>query len=175
MKILLFLSEFILPFCIFYIVIYGYFQGTDVYESFLKGAVEGFKIIWGIAPTLLALLVSVGIFRSSGALDSFCRLFHPLSRLVHIPMELIPVIVVRCFSSSAALGFVLDIFKEYGPDSRIGMTASILMSCTETVLYTITVYFMSIKVKKTRWTLPGALFATLAGAAASVLIAGYFI
>ena len=94
---------------------------------------------------------------------------------VHIPAEIIPVFIVRIFSSSAAVSFVLDIFKEYGPDSRIGMIVSIMMSCTETVIYTMTIYYMSINVKKTRWTLPGAMFATLAGAIASVIITGYLI
>ena len=83
---------------------------------------------------------------------------------------MIPVFIVRIFSSSAAVSFVLDIFKEFGPDSSIGMMVSIMMSCTETVIYTITIYYMSIQIKKTRWTLPGALCATVAGAVASVII-----
>ena len=76
------------------------------------------------------------------------------------------------FSSSAATGLVLDIFKEYGPDSRIGTIASIMMSCTETIFYTMSVYFMTAKIKKTRYTLPGALLATIAGIVASVWLAG---
>ena len=76
------------------------------------------------------------------------------------------------FSSSAATGLLLDIFKEYGTDSRLGLIASISMACTETIFYTMSVYFMTAKIKKTRYTLTGALLATLAGLAASVLIAG---
>ena len=84
----------------------------------------------------------------------------------------LPVFLVRIFSSSAATSFVLDIFKEYGPDSSIGTMVSIMMSCTETVIYTMTIYYMSVKVTKTRWTLPGAMFATIAGTIASVVITG---
>ena len=98
------------------------------------------------------------------------ELLAPAGKLLHIPVEVIPVFIVRIFSSSAAVSFVLDIFKEYGPDSRLGMIVSIMMSCTETVIYTITIYYMSVNIKKIRWTLPGAMFATIAGAVASVAI-----
>ena len=169
-KFLLYFSDFIVPFTMFYIVVYGFFNRTDVYESFLKGVKEGFQIVIEIAPTMIALLVSIGIFRASGALDSFSELLAPAGKLLHIPVEVIPVFIVRIFSSSAAVSFVLDIFKEYGPDSRLGMIVSIMMSCAETVIYTITIYYMSVNIKKTRWTLPGAMFATIAGAVASVAI-----
>ena len=175
MKFLLYFSDFIVPFTMFYIIIYGFFNHIDVYESFLKGVKEGFQIVIEIAPTMIALLISIGIFRVSGALDCFSDLIAPLGKVIHIPAEIIPVFIVRIFSSSAAVSFVLDIFKEYGPDSRIGMIVSIMMSCTETVIYTMTIYYMSINVKKTRWTLPGAMFATLAGAIASVIITGYLV
>ena len=163
-KFLLYFSDFIVPFTMFYIVVYGFFNRTDVYESFLKGVKEGFQIVIEIAPTMIALLVSIG------ALDSFSELLAPAGKFLHIPVEVIPVFIVRIFSSSAAVSFVLDIFKEYGPDSRLGMIVSIMMSCTETVIYTITIYYMSVNIKKTRWTLPGAMFATIAGAVASVAI-----
>lgn len=175
MKIFLYFSDFIVPFTMFYIIIYGFFQKSDVYESFLKGVQEGFQIVIKIAPTMVALLVSVGIFRASGALSAVSALLEPLGRILHIPVEMIPVFIVRIFSSSAAVSFVLDIFKEFGPDSSIGMMVSIMMSCTETVIYTITIYYMSIEIKKTRWTLPGALFTTIAGAVASVIITNIII
>lgn len=172
MNVFLYFSDFIVPFTMFYIIIYGFFHKTDVYENFLKGVEEGFDIVIKIAPTMIALLVSIGIFRASGALDCFSSLIEPLGKIFRIPVEVIPVFIVRIFSSSAAISFVLDIFKEFGPDSRIGMIVSIMMSCTETVIYTITIYYMSVNIKKTRWTLPGAMFATVAGAVASVVITG---
>lgn len=175
MKFLLYFSDLIVPFTMFYIVIYGFFNRTDVYESFLKGVKEGFQIVMEIAPTMIALLVSIGIFRASGALEWMSGLIAPAGKLLHIPAEVIPVFLVRIFSSSAAVSFVLDIFKEYGPDSQIGMIVSIMMSCTETVIYTMTIYYMSINIKKTRWTLPGAMFATVAGVVASVVITGWIV
>lgn len=173
MRFLLYFSNFIVPFTMFYIIVYGFFNRVDVYESFLKGVREGFQIVIDIAPTMIALLVSIGIFRASGALDCMSDGIAPVGKLFHIPAEVIPVFIVRIFSSSAAVSFVLDIFKEYGPDSKIGMIVSIMMSCTETVIYTITIYYMSVNIKKTRWTLPGAMFATIAGAIASVIITGW--
>lgn len=173
MRFLLYFSNFIVPFTMFYIIVYGFFNRVDVYESFLKGVREGFQIVIDIAPTMIALLVSIGIFRASGALDCISDGIAPVGKLFRIPAEVIPVFIVRIFSSSAAVSFVLDIFKEYGPDSKIGMIVSIMMSCTETVIYTITIYYMSVNIKKTRWTLPGAMFATIAGAIASVIITGW--
>ncbi len=173
MRFLLYFSNFIVPFTMFYIIVYGFFNRVDVYESFLKGVREGFQIVIDIAPTMIALLVSIGIFRASGALDCISDGIAPVGKLFRIPAEVIPVFIVRIFSSSAAVSFVLDIFKEYGPDSKIGIIVSIMMSCTETVIYTITIYYMSVNIKKTRWTLPGAMFATIAGAIASVIITGW--
>ena len=111
MKFLLYFSDFIVPFIMFYIIVYGFFNHTDVYESFLKGVKEGFHIVIEIAPTMIALLVSIGIFRASGALDSFSDFLTPLGKVLHIPAEIIPVFIVRIFSSSEAVSFVLDIFK----------------------------------------------------------------
>ena len=170
MKFLLYFSDFIVPFPMIFILVYDFFIRYAIYESFLKGVKEGFQIVIEIAPTMIALLVSIGIFRASGALDSFSELLAPAGKFLHIPVEVITGISTKIFSSSAAVSFVLDIFKEYGPDSRLGMIVSIMMSCTETVIYTITIYYMSVNIKKTRWTLPGAMFATIAGAVASVAI-----
>ena len=86
-------------------------------------------------------------------------------------MQLLSVAFVKLFSSSAATGLTLDIFKEYGTDSLQGLCASIMLSCTESVFYTMSVYFMSVKIRRTRWTLPCALLATLAGIIMSIILA----
>ena len=92
------------------------------------------------------------------------------SEALGFPSRLLPMALVKLFSSSAATGLALDIFKQYGPDSQLGMITSIMLSCTETVFYTMSIYFMSVKVKKTRYTLAGALAATLAGVIMSVIL-----
>ena len=117
-------------------------------------------------------MVAVGILRASGFLEYISGLLGRVTQYVGFPGELVPLTVVKMFSSSAATGLLLDIFREYGTDSRVGLIASISMSCTETIFYTMSVYFMTAKVTKTRYTFAGALVATFAGLAASVVLAG---
>ena len=143
-----------------------------VYEHFIKGAKDGLKTVVGLVPKLIGLLMAVGVLRSSGFLDFLTEILKGVGELVGIPQEIFPVILVKMVSNSAATGLVLDIFKTYGPDSYIGTLVSIIMSSTETIFYTMSVYFLAAKVTKTRYTLAGALFATLAGIAASVVLAG---
>ena len=92
---------------------------------------------------------------------------------INFPAELMPLAVVKLFSSSAATGLALDIFKTYGVDSMLGKITALMLSSTETVFYTISVYYMSVKVKKTRWTIAGALICTVSGIIASVMLARY--
>ncbi len=171
MEIIVVISALIIPLVIFFIVLYGILHRTDVYDEFIEGASDGMKTVVGIAPTLVGLMVAVGILRASGFLDFLSNVLAVVTDKIGFPSQLVPLTIVRMFSSSAATGLALDVFKEYGTDSYIGMAASILMSCTETIFYTMSVYFMAGKVKKTRWTLSGALIATLAGITASIFLA----
>lgn len=172
MRFILTMSAFIIPLFIFFIVVYGVLNKTDVYDVFVEGAMDGLKTVVNIAPTLIGLMVAVGVLRASGFLDFLAGIMSGVMGRIGFPSQLVPLTLVRMFSSSAATGLALDIFKEYGPDSYIGKVASIMMSCTETIFYTMSVYFLTAKVKKTRWTLPGALVATLAGIIMSVILAG---
>ena len=172
MQFFLYITDFIVPFIILAIVTYGILMRTNVYDNFIKGAKSGFFTVIKIMPTLIGLMVPVGILRASGFLDFLSSLIGHFTAYIGFPGELVPLTIVKMFSSSAATGLLLDIFKEYGTDSRLGLIASISMACTETIFYTMSVYFMTAKIKKTRYTLTGALLATLAGLAASVLIAG---
>lgn len=165
------LSNIIIPLVIFYVVAEGILEKTNIYEDFIKGAKDGFQVVIRIMPTLIGLMVAVGILRASGFLDFVGRITCGLTDSLGYPSELIPVTIIKMFSSSAATGLVLDLFKRYGTDSYIGLVTSIMMSCTETVFYTMSVYFMAAKVTKTRFTLTGALLSTLAGIVASVLLA----
>lgn len=166
------LSDIIIPVLVFYVVAYGAVSKCNVYEDFVKGAKKGLHTVVGIMPTLVALMVAVGVLRASGFLAFLGKICRPISKLLHFPEELIPLSVIKMFSSSAATGLVIDIFKTHGTDSYIGLLTSIMMSCTETIFYTMSVYFLAAKVTKTRYTLSGALISTLAGIVASVFIAG---
>ncbi len=173
MELIMYLSNYIIPFVIFYIVGYALLQGRNVFDDFIEGAAEGFKVVGGILPTLIGLMVGVGMLRASGAMDGFSKLIAPVTELVHFPSELVPLVVVKMFSSSAASGLLLDIYKSYGVDSFVGTLASVLMSCSETIFYTMAVYLMVAGVSKSRYTLAGALVATLGGIVASVMLVGW--
>lgn len=117
MDFLIFLSTYIIPFVLFLVVGYGLLKKQNVYETFIAGAVDGFHTVIGIMPTLVGLMVAVGILRASGFLDMLAGLLGYPLRYIGFPAELVPVTIVRMFSSSAATGLVLDIFKKYGTDS----------------------------------------------------------
>ena len=154
-----------------FIVIYGVIKKENIYDDFVEGATGGLKTVIKVMPTLIGLMVAVGVLRESGFMDVLGRWLGKLTNPIGFPGELMPVTIVKVFSSSAATGMVLDIFKKYGPDSYLGMVTSLMMSCTETIFYTMSVYYISAKVTGTRWTLAGAILSTIAGTIASVLLA----
>lgn len=148
----------------------GLLMKQNIFDDFITGAKDGFKVVFDILPTLIGLMVAIGILRASGALNGIASFIKPVTDLMHFPSEVVPLVIVKMFSSSAATSLLLDIFKEHGPDSYLGRLSSIIMSSTETIFYTMAVYFMAAGVKKTRYTLAGCLLATFTGVIASVII-----
>ena len=171
METFMIISNMIIPVVILGVVCFGVSRRVQVYDAFIEGANSGFHIVVKIMPTMVALMIAVGILRASGFLDMLASQLGRMTDYIGFPGELVPLNIVKIFSSSAATGMLLDVYKKYGVDSYIANVASIILSSTETVFYTMSVYFMTAKVTKTRWTLPGALFATLAGTIASVMVA----
>lgn len=170
MKFLIYISDYIIPFLFFYIVGMGLLSKQNVFDDFVTGAKDGFKVVLDILPTLIGLMVAIGILRASGALQIVADLLRPVTDLMHFPSEAVPLVIIKMFSSSAATSLLLDIFKEHGPDSYLGRLTSIIMSSTETIFYTLAVYFMAAGVKKIRYTLIGCLLATLSGIVASTIV-----
>ena len=171
LKIITDVSSMIVPFMFVSILLYGAYKKVDLYDSFISGAKDGMNTVIGILPTLVGLMVAVGVVRASGALDIFTSAITPMTDALGYPREAVPLTLMRLVSSSAATGLLLDIFKTHGPDSYLGRLVSVMMSCTETILYTMSIYFMSIKITKTRHTLTGALVANFSGIMASLFIA----
>ena len=163
---ILWFSKMLLPLVISYVIAFGLISRRPIFDDFLDGAKSGMKTVADILPTLIGLITAVGVVRASGLLDAGA------AGLFYIPQELVPITLVRLVSNSAATGLLLDMFRQYGPDSRIGMAASVIMSSTETVFYCLSIYFGSVKVRRTRYAVPGALIATAAGIAASIWITG---
>ena len=165
-------SNIIIPALIFYCITMGISQKKDIYQSFTNGAKDGLKTVADIVPTLIGLMISVGVLRASGFLDFIGKWIGVLLSVFieDFPNELISLFIVKLFSSSAATGLALDIFKEYGTDSFAGLVTSIALASTETVFYTMSVYFMTVKVSDAKWTLSGALISTFIGIIASIFI-----
>ena len=170
MKFISYISGFMIPFLLFYVVGYGLLSKRDIYSDFLEGAKEGLKTVKGLVPVLVGLMTAVGVLRASGFLDFLGEILGKATSAAGIPPQIVPLGIVRMFSSSAATGLLLDIFKEFGTDSPVGLMAALMLSSTESVFYCMSVYFGSVGIQKTRYTLAGALVATLAGMAASVWI-----
>jgi len=174
MNIINYISQIIMPFLFTIILVHGFLTGTDIFSAFVEGAKEGMKTVVGILPSLIGLILAVGIFRSSGAMNMLLKLFSPISNVTGFPSELMSLSLTKMFSSSAATGILIDIFKNHGPDSIIGITASIIMSSTETVFYTLSIYSASAGIKNTRYTVICALIANLAGIIASYILTTIF-
>lgn len=160
----------IIPLILLFVAGYGLIHHVKIYEVFVEGATQGFHTAIHMLPTLIGLLLATGVLKASGFLDLLSTWLTPFALRIHIPAPAIPLIIIKQFSSSAATGMILSIFKDYGTDSRLGLFVSILASCTETIFYTLSIYTMSAKITKTRWTLPGALLSSAAGIVASAVL-----
>ena len=163
MGIFLTISDLLIPATVLCIVVFGCLRRIDIYEVFLEGAREGLQTVMDILPTLIGLMMAVEVMRAGGLLELMVRLIRPAANAIGFPAELAPLSLVRLVSSSAATGLLTDLFSVYGPDSFLGRAASVMMSCTETVFYTMSLYFLSVGIRKTRYTLPCALLANIVG------------
>ncbi|MCY6960527.1 spore maturation protein [Clostridium brassicae] len=161
----------IIPILLGSIVAYGMAKKVKVYECFIEGAKEGLKVCINIYPYLLAMLLAVGVFRESGALGYFINLIKPIVKWIGLPAEVVPLVMVKPLSGSGAQGIYMDILSKYGADTYIGLVASIIIGSTETIFYTLTVYFGAVGIKKIRHTLWAAIMADITAIIAAVSIA----
>lgn len=164
------LSKYAIPTIFLLILSAGMYREVKVYDVFVEGAREGFTTVIRIIPSLVGLLVAVGVFKASGAMDLLVFALKPLAGMLGIPSEVLPLALLRPVSGSASLALVSETIRTYGPDSFIGRLVSTMMGSTETIFYTLAVYFGSIGVKNIRYTLLAALLADLASVLASVWI-----
>lgn len=168
------LSGYLIPLVFFSIISLGFYRKIKVYDVFVENAKEGMATVLRILPSLIGLMVAVGVFRASGALDYILYAVHPITSILGIPSEGVALALLRPISGSASLALVSDIFKTHGPDTFVGRVVSTMMGSTETIFYTLTVYFGAVEVKNIKYTLTAALIADLAGVLASVWICRVF-
>lgn len=153
-----------------FIVFYGYKKKIDVYDTFIEGVKESFSMIFNLFPTFIAMILAINLFVNSGFLDFALSLIKPIFVAINIPVEIVPLAIIRPISGSASLAYLNNIFSLYGPDSFIGLLGSVLQGCTDTTLYVISLYFGSIGIKKIRYSLFAGLCADLIGIIASIII-----
>jgi spore maturation protein B len=159
-----------IPSIILFIIGYGTVKKVKIYEVFVEGAKEGFNIGVRIIPFLVAMLVAIGIFRASGAMDSLSLILSPITNLIAMPAETLPMALMRPLSGSGALGVMSEIIKTDGADSLIGRMVSVMMGSGETTFYVLAVYFGAVNVTKTRHAVPAGIVADIAGILAAVWV-----
>lgn len=161
------ISLYAVPALFVLILVFGLLKNVKVYDAFVEGAGDGITTIVKILPSLVGLMTAVGVFRASGALDALIYVLKPVALMLGIPADAMPLALLRPVSGSASLALVADILNEYGADSYVGRVVSTMMGSTETIFYTLAVYFGSVNIKNIRYTLAAALIADTAGVLAS--------
>ncbi|KMY56192.1 spore maturation protein [Bacillus wudalianchiensis] len=167
------MSMWLIPAMIAFILLYGTFKKVPTYESFVEGGKEGIHIAVSIIPYLIGMMVAIGIFRASGALDSLVEWVRPVLLWIGLPPEVFPLAIIRPISGNAALGMVSDLIAVHGPDSFIGRLASVMQGSTDTTFYVLTVYFGAVGIKKMGDALKVGLWADVAGFIAALVIVSW--
>jgi spore maturation protein B len=162
------LANWLLPAFVAAVPLLGLWRGVDVYDAFVSGAREGLAVAVDLLPFMVAMFTAIGLFRSSGAMAALVRALAPAVHALGVPPALVPLAIVRPLSGNAALALVIDLLKGHGPDSAVGRMASVMQGAADTTFYIVAVYFGSVGVRDSRWSLPAGLAGDLAGFLAAV-------
>jgi spore maturation protein B len=167
------ISLWAIPVLLVAIPLAGMLSKVKVYDVFIEGAKEGFEVAVKIIPFLVGILVAIGMFRGSGAMDLMTAGIRPLVAPLGFPPELVPLAVLRSLTGSGSLAFTTDLVKTHGPDSVIARTAATMYGSSETTFYVLAVYFGAIAVRRTRHAVAAALIADLVAAVAAVAVCAW--
>ena len=167
------ISVWAVPVLLVAIPLAGIIRKVKVYDVFIEGAKEGFDVAVRIIPFLVGILVAIGMFRGSGAMDLLMAGLRPVVAPVGFPPELVPLALLRSLTGSGSLAFTTDLIKTHGPDSVIARTAATMYGSTETTFYVLAVYFGAVGVRRTRHAVPAALIADLVAAIAAVMVCAW--
>ena len=163
-------SNSIIPIIILTIIIHGKIKGVDIYDSFVKGAIDGLKATWSILPYIIGIFLAIGIFKNGKGIDLLEVLFNPIAKLLSIPRELIGLIIIKPLSGSGALGMYNELVGRVGMGTLVEKMGATIVGASETIFYTMAIYFGSLKIKNTRHTLLCAILSHIAGVLAAVFI-----
>lgn len=168
------LSVWAIPLFVLVVLACGEYKGVKVYETFIKGASAGLQTGFQLLPYFLAIFGALAVFKASGALALFCRFTAPLAKLLQIPEEILPLGLVKPLSGSGTIGFMADLMRKHGPDSPLGLMASIIAGGSETTLYVLTVYLGAIGISRPKHLLGMGLLGDLAAFCVAILIVRWF-
>ena len=157
------MTDYLIPLILFFTAALALGKKENAYDILLTGSAEGLKLLLSLVPCLVLLMTAVSMLRASGAAELLSRMLAPVFSLVGIPPETALLVLIRPISGSAALAVGTDLMARHGVDSLIGRTAAVMLGSTETTFYTISVYFGAAGIRKTRYTIPAALFADFVG------------
>jgi spore maturation protein B len=166
-------SVWAIPFLLVVIPLVGFIRKVKVYDVFIEGAKEGFDVAVRIIPFLVGILVAIGMFRGSGAMDLLTAALRPVAASTGFPAELIPLAILRSLTGSGSLAFATDLDKTHGPDSLIARMASTMYGSSETTFYVLAVYFGAVAVRRTRHAVPAALIGDIVAAIAAVAVCAW--
>jgi len=164
------INNLIIPLMILIVIIYGLKKKINVYDSFIEGAKESFGMIIDMFPYLLGMILGINIFTSSNFLNYFLSIFKPIFEVINVPIDIVPLGIMRSISGNSSLALLNKIFVDYGPDSFIGKLGSIVQGSTDTTFYVISLYFGSIGITKTRYAVFAGLMADLFALIMSIII-----
>ncbi len=163
------MSAAVIPLLAVAVVIYAVYKKVDVYDAFVKGAIQGLPVLYRVLPYMAAMLICIRLLRESGMVDAMTLALKGPMEALGFPPELLPLSLMRPLSGSGSMALVADVFQNYGTDSMLGLMASTMMGSTETIFYTLALYFGSVGIQETRFTMPVALIATLLSTVGSVV------
>ena len=164
------ITDMILPLLISFIILYAYLKKVNVYESFIDGTKESFSFIVKMFPSILSMVFAVNIFIKSNILESLFTLLNPILSKINVPVEILPMAIIRPISGSSSLAILNNIFEKFTPDSYIGKIASVIQGSTDTTFYVLTLYFGTVGIKKIKYSLWAGLIADLFGIIASIIV-----
>lgn len=167
------ISVWILPILLLVILLYAFSKRVPLYETFIDGAKEGFNVGVKIIPYLVAIMVAIGMFRASGAIDLLANALAPLLEMLHFPVDILPLAIVRSLSGSGALGIFSEIAQQHGGNDFVTLTAAVMLGCSETTFYVLTVYFGAVGVTKFRQALAVGIMADIIGIVAAIWISNW--
>ena len=168
------ISSLILPIIVLFVIIYGIKKQVNVYDVFVEGAKESFDITLNMFPSLLAMILGINIFINSGIIMHTFKYLSQVLNIIKLPIEIIPLIIMRPISGSSSLAILNNILENFGPDSFLGTLSSVIQGSTDTTFYVLTLYFGSVGIKKIKYAMKAGLLSDLVGIIAGIMLVNIF-